>query len=491
MHGVHGTPARAPRSSLCSGVRARPRRWRIRGARRPGGRTASPARASSPGRAGLAPAPRSRRPRRCSAGAGPSARPASPAASTFAGLSSSVRSRARERAVELDARDRQVAQQARSRRSRCRSRPCGCRRRGRAARRRSSRVRSQRASSTAVSVTSTTRRRRVDAVPLEDVDDVLAPPAGGRSARRDVHADGPGQVRVGREQRADLRRAPGGRSSTMSPESSATGRKSPGYSSPRSGCCQRTSASCPTTARVRRGGRSAGSGRRTGARRSRAAARPRWSAGTTAWACMSSSKKCHRARPASLARNSAESVSRSRLVGVEVGGGHGDADRRRRARCGAARPSAPRMAALSRSATISTLVLARHVGHDDDELVAAEPADAVVGRRTARDALRDVRQHVVAGDVTERVVDDLEVVEVDEHHAEPRARAARRRAGRHRACRGPRPGCQPGQGVVERPVASSSCASRSTVTSTTWIMNEGGASSALATLTAATLAHNG
>ena len=55
-----------------------------------------------------------------------------------------------------------------------------------------------------------------------------------------------------------------------------------------------------------------------------------------------------------------------------------------------------------------------------DELVAAETADGVVGAEHRCEPFGEPDEHVVAGRVTEAVVDDLEVVDVEEHHRERR-----------------------------------------------------------------------
>ena len=70
----------------------------------------------------------------------------------------------------------------------------------------------------------------------------------------------------------------------------------------------------------------------------------------------------------------------------------------------------------------------------DDELVPAEPRHGVA-RPDARRSGRRPLEQLVAGGVAQRVVDDLEVVEVEEHHRRaachaPRAPPGRARAGR-------------------------------------------------------------
>ena len=51
---------------------------------------------------------------------------------------------------------------------------------------------------------------------------------------------------------------------------------------------------------------------------------------------------------------------------------------------------------------------------NDDEFVAAEPRHHVAGAQRAAQAPRDFHQQQVAGVVAERIVDDLEAVEIDE-----------------------------------------------------------------------------
>ena len=53
---------------------------------------------------------------------------------------------------------------------------------------------------------------------------------------------------------------------------------------------------------------------------------------------------------------------------------------------------------------------------EDRELVAAEAGDRVAGAQRVAQPLGDDDQQLVAGGVPERVVDDLELVEVDEEH---------------------------------------------------------------------------
>ena len=68
---------------------------------------------------------------------------------------------------------------------------------------------------------------------------------------------------------------------------------------------------------------------------------------------------------------------------------------------------------------------ARQIGQHDAELVAAQPRHHVFVAQHARQARPDLLQQLVAEVVAERVVDLLEVVEVDQHHAEGPADGAR------------------------------------------------------------------
>ena len=62
----------------------------------------------------------------------------------------------------------------------------------------------------------------------------------------------------------------------------------------------------------------------------------------------------------------------------------------------------------------------------DDELVAAEPRDRVAGPQRGLQPRRDLHQQLVAGGVPERVVDELEVVDVEQHDGDLRAGAGER-----------------------------------------------------------------
>jgi hypothetical protein len=61
---------------------------------------------------------------------------------------------------------------------------------------------------------------------------------------------------------------------------------------------------------------------------------------------------------------------------------------------------------------------------DQHELVAADAADGVALAQHRAQPLAHALQQLVAGRVAERVVDELEVVEVHEHHGDVRAASA-------------------------------------------------------------------
>jgi len=64
------------------------------------------------------------------------------------------------------------------------------------------------------------------------------------------------------------------------------------------------------------------------------------------------------------------------------------------------------------------LVLAGPALQQHGELVAAEPCRGVAVAEAAHQPLGHLAEHAVAGLVAQRVVDDLEVVDVDEQHVD-------------------------------------------------------------------------
>ena len=67
-------------------------------------------------------------------------------------------------------------------------------------------------------------------------------------------------------------------------------------------------------------------------------------------------------------------------------------------------------------ATTDSVLGMAQLGEDDRELVAAEAGHGVVVAHALAQPARHLQQQLVAGGVAERVVDGLEVIDVDEHH---------------------------------------------------------------------------
>ena len=148
----------------------------------------------------------------------------------------------------------------------------------------------------------------------------------------------------------------------------------------------------------------------------------RFSSADRAWratiaACIVGSKTAARRLPAALAVYIATSAFRSSSSACSpIAAGNGDAD---------AAPDRD-LLALDRERHLQRVDHPlRHregaleldlVRQQDRELVAAQPGRQVVGPDAAPDPVRHGRQEPVAGRVAERVVDDLEVVEVEEQH---------------------------------------------------------------------------
>ena len=65
-------------------------------------------------------------------------------------------------------------------------------------------------------------------------------------------------------------------------------------------------------------------------------------------------------------------------------------------------------------------LLARGLGQDPGELVAADPSKRVLGARQLRQDARDTNEHLISGVVPAAVVDLLEVIDVDHRHRERR-----------------------------------------------------------------------
>ena len=109
-------------------------------------------------------------------------------------------------------------------------------------------------------------------------------------------------------------------------------------------------------------------------------------------------------------------------LGIERGvrGREGHPDRRRDEELGTVdverRPQAPPQPVGQGAGLGDTDGPAEH----DDELVAADPADEIAGAGVLGETLGDLHEELVAVAVAERVVDELEPVEVEEHQPDGR-----------------------------------------------------------------------
>ncbi len=98
------------------------------------------------------------------------------------------------------------------------------------------------------------------------------------------------------------------------------------------------------------------------------------------------------------------------------------------------------------------LVLVVQALEQERELVAAEPGDGVAWSQALRQPLRRRQQDLVADEMAERVVDDLEAVEVEEEDGARRRRARAAADGVLEAVLEEHPVRQPGERVVQRVV---------------------------------------
>ncbi len=158
--------------------------------------------------------------------------------------------------------------------------------------------------------------------------------------------------------------------------------------------------------------------------------------------------------PCSLAWYMAASASRRRSS-ARSSEPCGDGDAEARAQVAAAAVEHERAPQLGREAVgdATDVGEAGDALEQDHELVAAEAGDRVAGAQCRRQALGRGHQQLVAGAVAERVVDDLEVVDVTEQDREPAAglAPALERGGQHAV--EPRPVRQPGERVEPLGVA--------------------------------------
>jgi hypothetical protein len=90
----------------------------------------------------------------------------------------------------------------------------------------------------------------------------------------------------------------------------------------------------------------------------------------------------------------------------------------------------------------------REIFRDHDELIAPEAPERVGGAHDAVQARRDRSQQLVPGVVTQRVVDALEVVQIDEQRRDRRVVATRAHQHLLDAVEDQRPVRQPRQRIV-------------------------------------------
>ena len=143
---------------------------------------------------------------------------------------------------------------------------------------------------------------------------------------------------------------------------------------------------------------------------------------------MRASKTAWRPLPSALARYIATSASRITSVGRGVGVGERDADRGRHDQLAAVEVERVLQRLLDALGDHGRLARVADVVEQDRELVAAEPGDGVAGPQGRLQPARDGDQQPVADVVAERVVDELEAVEVQEQHRRAGGRAAALRA---------------------------------------------------------------
>ena len=142
---------------------------------------------------------------------------------------------------------------------------------------------------------------------------------------------------------------------------------------------------------------------------------------------------------------------RHRIARVERVHRHADRARERRHLVGQPERREERLAhAREHRHRLERRVRGIEPGQDQHELVAAEPRDGVRLAHRAGQPLRDRLQQLVAGIVAERVVDALEVVEIEEQAGDVRAVALRLREDLLQPLVQQRAVGQPGQDVVLR-----------------------------------------
>ena len=218
-----------------------------------------------------------------------------------------------------------------------------------------------------------------------------------------------------------LRPASSRRSARSSPVSSATGMKRSGGSSPRLGVPPARERLEPQHRAARRDPRWAGSrGRSRGAASARRRSVSSRSDDTARW-CMSPANTWWRARPPALARYIAVSASRSMSSGRVVARA-----RQRDADADAGEHLVPAHLDRRRQLLVDPLGdaggvrLAVDVVEQHGELVAAQARERVARPHAALEPARGADQQLVAGLVSEAVVDRLEAIEIEVEHREQR-----------------------------------------------------------------------
>ena len=111
-------------------------------------------------------------------------------------------------------------------------------------------------------------------------------------------------------------------------------------------------------------------------------------------------------------------VAHQGLRVVAVGGVDGDAHARRDEELAAVDPEGVVDRRRRSSGDLGGVLLGRDARNEERELVAAEARDGVALAHVLLDPLGDLAQQLVADGMSERVVDDLEAVEVEEEHGE-------------------------------------------------------------------------
>ena len=242
--------------------------------------------------------------------------------------------------------------------------------------------------------------------------------------------------------------------SSISPLSSASCRNSLGASIPREGCCQRNSASRPVTRSAPASNDSLGwKCTRSSDRSSAWRSAPSSSSRSTA--------RCARGLVEQLVARAAQllgAVHRRvgfpdhRLRGHRRVGDDRDADADRHRGVGLLEVDRQSHRPADPLGDQDHLSLARQLFEQERELVATEPGDRVHRAQHRLQPVRQPRQQAVAGGVPERVVDLLEVVDVEEQDRDRGVVAARAVQSDAEAVEEQRPVGEPRERVVERAV---------------------------------------